>query len=71
MNVDFTRNRTVFEVGRCPVPDAVQRRIVTDILQGMNLPLTEENLLVATYSLLAGMILQKRRDRQRKHSGRQ
>lgn len=68
---NFSRNRTVFEVGRCPVPDAVQRRIVTDILQGMNLPPTEENVCLATYNLQAGMILQKRRDRQRKHSGRQ
>lgn len=67
---DFTRNRTIFEVGRCPVPDAVQRRIVTDILQGTNLPPTEENLLLATYSLQAGMILQKRRDRRKKRDSR-
>lgn len=68
---NFSANTTMMQIGHMAVPDATQARMAEDIVRGMNLPLTSENLLLASYGISGGRILQKRYDRQRKHSGRQ
>ena len=69
--IDFSANETMQLIGYMPCPDGTQARMAEDIVKGMGLPLTPKNLLLATYAISGGRILQKRYDRQRKHSGRQ
>ena len=70
MKLDFECNETMRELGYQSVIDAASPdgKAVTDILDGLGLPVTSENVLLGAYCLAMGHILERREQRQRKHT---
>lgn len=70
MKPDFECNEIMKQIGYTDAvtADSMEGEIVRDILQGLHVPLTNEAILIATYALTAGKILERRQNRQRKHT---
>lgn len=70
MQVNFDANKTMKMIGYSKLTDAdsPDGKAVTNILDGLGLPVTSENVLLATYSMAMGHIIERREQRQRKHT---
>ena len=67
MKIDFTENETMRMIGYSNAIDAdsPEGRAVKDILDGLSMPLTNDNVMMVSYGLTMGRILERRENRHR------
>lgn len=70
MQVNFDANKTMKMIGYSKLTDvdSPDGKAVLEIISGMGLKPTSENVLLATYSMAMGHIIERREQRQRKHT---
>lgn len=60
-NIDFEKNNTMKKIAKTPCisADSIEGRAIADILEGLGLPLTNDNIMIGSFAISYGKLLGK------------